>query len=154
MVACVRACAIGSQTIEHRPARVQNGKFWLKLKTLYIYCNFWSYSCLSCLQLFVYIHKWALPINSNWISSLFITSVTCCSHTVYSQLCLCILTANDLGMWSSYKHLHHAEFLRHVKITKEKVVSSYSDLHCKLCCLYVIVLSLCSFTLLSGYACA
>ena len=26
-------------------------------------------------------------------------------------------------MWSSYKTLHQAEFLRHVKITKEKVVS-------------------------------
>jgi len=34
-----------------------------------------------------------------------------------------LLAANDLGMWSSYKLLYQAEFLRHIKITKDKVVS-------------------------------
>jgi len=56
--------------------------------------------------------------------------VFCCCCTVYSQLCLCILAANDLGMWSSYKTLHQAEFLRHIKITKEKVVSVCGDCVC------------------------
>jgi len=38
---------------------------------------------------------------------------------------LCLRAANDVGMWSSYKALHQAEFLRHIKITKEKAVSYY-----------------------------
>ena len=50
----------------------------------------------------------------------YIVMINVCSSWAF---CLYLLAANDLGMWTSYKLLHQAEFLRHTKITKEKAVS-------------------------------
>ena len=55
------------------------------------------------------------------------------AHILWLLICviqLCLLAGNDVGMWSSYQTLHRAEYLRHIKLTKDKAVSYYITFLC------------------------